>query len=171
VDIGHNAIHEAAHCAIARHCEIELVTVKVSTAGGLTRFAKEIEDPKVEVLVRLAGEAAEILAYGFSDDPLASRNDRACADLAAFEAECGDLDASTILLTESRSAVRDLLFDRWNDVEAVAIALLRSADGTLSGAEVDAAIARGPLADDLAAARQASLSVCRPLANLADGEQ
>jgi hypothetical protein len=168
--IERHALHEAGHAVacVLGGVAVAKVTLDATAQGSKVTFAAEILDPTVEVLVRLAGNAAEGLAFG-SYDPTASVDDRARAADAAWRAT-RDLYAADTLVCESRAAVRDLLSDHWPAVEAIALALLEGS-GTLSGDEVNAAIARGPLADDLAAARRASLSVCRPLANLAPGEQ
>jgi hypothetical protein len=129
-----NSIHESGHVVAARALGIEVSDVRISETGGLTNLPGLMADPVREVAVRAAGEVAEVLAFGSPHaDAASSREDRAFAYQAAFEATRDAGDAIR-LEHDSRAFVRELLSDRWVDVEHVALALLER--GQLSGAQV-----------------------------------
>jgi len=135
------SIHEASHAVITLHFGIAIRDVAVARSGGLIRFSADLDDPETEVFIRLAGEVGECLAFGFLDDEASSREDRAFAYQAAFQVT-RDVDSAIRLEHDSRAFVRQLLADRWMDVEHVAIALLER--GHLSGAEVAVLVAGRP---------------------------
>lgn len=128
--------HESGHCAVALALG-EVSITKVSLRPGRVRFVAPIEDPLLDLAVRLGGHVAEQLAFpdedfDFSDDIYA--DDRARSDLAAY-AITGDIATMAAKVAEVRLFVAGLLIEHWNAVEAITLALLQS--GTLSGADLD----------------------------------
>ena len=106
------------------------VTIDAAADTGEVLLACAPTDPVVDLYWRLAGQVGETLAFGYGD---LGRSDAARADQAAFAAV--DWDALDAFTADTRRAVSDLLFQHWNRVERLALALLEG-PGKLSAGEV-----------------------------------
>jgi hypothetical protein len=130
------AIHEAGHAVAALALGLEVHAVHL--AGRVTLRRHSPSEPADLLLFYLSGVEAERLAFG-SPPPGGCKLDTYAARRAGFEM-IGDLTATDALVESSQSQVRQLLSDRWLDVDRVALALL-TGTGTLSGAELEALVA------------------------------
>ena len=144
--IERTAVHEAGHVVMARAVGLTVWSVMIGTAGGgattLSRLSRDLS-PHDDILWRLAGPAAESLAFG-AFDAQGARSDRVHADLSAFDLT-GDVDATDELVDACWPDVRDLLSDHWAAVEGVALSLL-DGSGTIQGEQLRVLIAGAPVA-------------------------
>lgn len=116
------ACHEGGHTALAIRAlgrEVSFVTLEGRTI--LSRLAPPL-DPLGCLRWKLAGPAAESLAFGVVHE-YGARSDRADALREAWDLT-GDLEDADALLDSEWHEVRDLLFDHWDAVERIALALL-----------------------------------------------
>ena len=136
------AVHEAGHSSACVLLRVEVLEARIDFADGESKVTYiPSPNPVDTILVAAAGAAAESLAFGSSSE--LTGTDERNADRAAFAAR-GGISTADHLVRRCRAEVRELLFDRWDAVEAVALALLECrwpadlgfAFGSLSGREV-----------------------------------
>jgi hypothetical protein len=119
-----HSIHEAGHVVLARSLGVAVTEVSIDADGGVTRFARDLSRDLTEVKIRLAGRAAETLAFASGGGGRRTcRSDRVHAERAAYEIT-RDLSGVNQLLLATHEEVRGVLSDKWGDVETIARALI-----------------------------------------------
>jgi hypothetical protein len=108
-----HSIHEAGHVVLARSLGVAVTEVSIDADGGVTRFARDLSRDLTEVKIRLAGRAAETLAFASGGGGRRTcRSDRVHAERAAYEIT-RDLSGVNQLLLATHEEVRGVLSDKW----------------------------------------------------------
>jgi hypothetical protein len=124
------AAHEAGHACV---CLALGVGVKRMTLSPGRTTLMDDPSPRDCLYIKLAGAAAETIAFGAYDEE-STRSDRVDADREAFDLT-HDLDATDALVREAMVEVTDLLRERWTAVRRVSLMLMRHPN-TLTAADL-----------------------------------
>jgi hypothetical protein len=115
------AWHESGH--VLAGAALGLTIVSVTLWPGVTRVLTAPEDPRLDLLWRTSGHAAERLAFG--SVPELSRPDAARAEAAAYRLTgASDVPILVATVAEAEAEVATMLQARWRAVERVALQLL-----------------------------------------------
>jgi Zn-dependent protease len=125
-------VHEAGHAVAAQVHGIEIASVTLRP-GRVTFAAPITSDPWAALMIFLASAAAELHAFGVVDE-IGCASDTRCARGYAYTLG-GDADEAAIL-ADATDRCRFLIDAHWLNVEALALQLLASPHGSLSGADL-----------------------------------
>lgn len=134
------ATHEAGHAVIAALLGLEVLSATIerdaASTGRTELRGDEQATPRVRVLLRMAGAAAE-KAYGLADGLGCYRDQREAHEIALRSAGWAGVGP---LLDELRAEVDVLVFQHSRAIGEVSIRLLRR--GTVPGAKIHKLAAR-----------------------------